>query len=172
MGLGNFAGTRFGRPAGIAGLGLFLVLIPVSSLAQFTSTQANSMRGAAALFMAFAILDALRQARRPGKEKSPYDQLWFDFRDLFGIVWAIRIQERLNEIADREDWASRLGTDGFDWRPDATDQQRERTLQRMDHALRWHLRRFVNPEWINERLTGTSAGSDESFVPRLPERPT
>jgi hypothetical protein len=166
MGLGNFAGTRFGRPAAIAGLGLSAVLVPASSLIAITPGRANLIRGAAAVLMALATLDALWLARRPGTEKSPYDQLWFDFRDLFGIVWAIRIQERINEIAGREDWASRLGTDGFEWDSKSTAEQRERTLERMDHALRWHLRRFVNPEWINRRLAQRPETANDQMSPR------
>jgi len=82
----------------------------------------------------------------------PFDRLWFDVLDHFGIVWARRLQERLNAVGRQQQWPAKLDIDGWHWQQSATDEQRAE----MEHACRWLLRRFVDPPWIDARL-GTTA---------------
>jgi len=42
------------------------------------------------------------------------DRVWRDFQDLFGIVWARRVQERFNDDARRQRLAVRLGMHGLE----------------------------------------------------------
>ncbi len=99
-------------------------------------------------------------------------RLWLDFRDDFGTIWGLRIAERINTSATRYDWKVTLRWHGFEqWRheqPTATvtegdnpapDEPVDRevsgeTLRAIESSMRVLLRRFVSPEWIDERLDG------------------
>jgi hypothetical protein len=86
--------------------------------------------------------------------RTPLDRLWRDFRDLFGIVWARRTQERFNEDARRMGLALRLGIDGFEHR-DGTAHTTNidlHSLAAAEASLRWLLQKFVEPAWIDRRL--------------------
>lgn len=152
MGCGNYAGTRFMFPAAFAGIAAILALAPLTNVWPWTNDWSLAVRVMAMVVMALALIDAIRQGMRPSEEDSPYDRVWLDFRDYFGIVWAIRMQERINDRAQKEGWSSRLGPFGFEWNLQNSPEELQRTRQLMEHALRWHLRRFVDPGWIDERL--------------------
>lgn len=53
-------------------------------------------------------------ADRPGRQvRAAHDALWFEFRDAFGLVWAMRLLERFNTVAQSSDWPWRLTWGGF-----------------------------------------------------------
>lgn len=151
MGVGNYQGTRYGLSALTIGLGLSLIVISVSNLIESSENPPILMRAIGALCVAAGVTHGLWQAGRPFIDESRFDRTWFDFRDLFGIVWSIRIQERINQIATIENWSVRLGPEGFHW-DEARPEERFRTEERLVHSLYWHLWRFVEPNWIAERL--------------------
>ena len=126
--------------------------------------------------MAITILSTRNSTRLAPQTR--FDRVWFDFFDTFGIVWGRRIQDRVNFIAQKENWPLRLELDGFvanegrapaevdplkldpsntSVKQPAMDQtaHEEFVAARMDHTLRWLLRRFVDPGWIDERLEST-----------------
>lgn len=98
-----------------------------------------------------------------------FNRLWFSFRDLYGLVWARRLQERINQIADRKKWPIRL--EWFGWterineRPAAhtSDDESAGTpasvvmtpavVEQIEQQQRWLLTRFVQPEWIDRHLS-------------------
>lgn len=43
----------------------------------------------------------------------PFERLWFWFRDAWGVVWALRIQERFNRNAELKGWRVRLSWFGL-----------------------------------------------------------
>lgn len=81
---------------------------------------------------------------------SPLDRLWLDFRDAFGVVWGLRVQQRVNQSAAMYQWKLRLDWHGFTPFENAT------ISPDIEKAVRDHLsnllRRFVSPSWIAERL--------------------
>ncbi len=86
----------------------------------------------------------------------PYDRLWLDFRDLFGLFWSLRLQERVNAVATASGWPLWLGWSGFrnpaSGRPlEQVDPAIEPTLRT---SMRGLLRRFVSGRWTAERLVG------------------
>jgi len=168
MGVGNYVGTRFTFPAVLAGMAVFFCLLPVTTLVELSPANRQFFRAAAGLLMGMAVLTAIRQGMREGSEESRFDRLWFDFRDMFGIVWSLRIQDRLNQTAEKEGWRCRLGPEGFEWDPRSLIHEREETEARLEHTLRWLLRRFVDPEWIETRLA-PAAVSHCTGLPKLPE---
>jgi hypothetical protein len=94
--------------------------------------------------------------------RTPLDRLWVDFRNTFGSFWALRVQERLNEAAQRYQWPLELTWSGWLPRQEKTESQTnpeslspevERQILAVFRGL---LRRFVNHAWMNERLADTS----------------
>jgi hypothetical protein len=86
-----------------------------------------------------------------------FDRLWNDVRDLFGIVWAKRLMDRVNDAAAQHAWPVRLGLDGFvPHDPSVPVVVEARVEAEIEHVLRWLLRRFADAEWIDARLPRTA----------------
>ena len=94
-------------------------------------------------------------ARSPhSRDAGKYDRLWLDFRDTFGLFWALRLQERVNAVAQTNGLPVWLSWSGL---RDATT---SRKINELDPAieptlrttLKGLLRRFVSGRWIAERL--------------------
>jgi hypothetical protein len=115
------------------------------------SVAPDAYRAAGTLLWLLAAVAAHRAARRSLPIDPGVDRLWSDFRNLFGIVWAHRLQERINAEAAREQWPVRLTPSGLVWQSEA-ESARAQALPRVEHILRWLLRRFVDDAWIAERL--------------------
>jgi hypothetical protein len=103
--------------------------------------------------------------RRKTVAANPYDVLWLDFRDSFGLFWSLRVQERINAAANQNGWNLELTWSGFGRKPEAPAKQNEQdpslALQAsmanpaLRTALKGLLRRFVSHEWIAARLGST-----------------
>jgi hypothetical protein len=107
-----------------------------------------------ALILASLSVAAARKPRSSATRK--YDRLWLDFRDLFGLFWALRLQERVNAVASTNEWRFVLGWRGFVGRTNSEsiagiDETIKRTLRT---SLKGLLRRFVSGRWIAERIAG------------------
>lgn len=153
MGMGNYLPTRYGLCAVLAAVAECLVVAPVSETAPPVDVPPESLRLWGTTALALAVLWGERQSRRLTLAPSPWDRVWFDFRDAFGIVWARRVCDQLNQRAEVEQWPWRLTDDGFRPFPAVpSDVPLPPADPRVEHALRWHLRRFVDPEWIDRRL--------------------
>ena len=107
------------------------------------------------LGFAIAALIAMFTLRKPDRSKMRVEnQVWLDYRDMFGGMWALRIRERINVTAKINDWDLRLEWDGFTAAdgtplPDILPAETQRTL----HLNFWNLmRKFVNQSWIDQRL--------------------
>lgn len=154
MGLGNYVGTRFSLSAILLGIAVACIVGPLGSeagesIARLPMSRfwATACLGAAALLAAFT-----RATAHP--VPSSLDRVWIDFRNLFGVVWSKRLIERVNDTAQREGWPARMEMHGIVWHADhVTAEQQAWTRQRVEHTLRWLLRRFVDPEWIDRRLS-------------------
>lgn len=78
------------------------------------------------------------------------DASWVLFQDLYGLVWARRIQERVNQFASRENWSVLLTHAGF---RDANGMEpSDEDLEKPRDALRWVLSRFADDQWLAEKL--------------------
>lgn len=155
MGLGNYAPTRYGLSAALAGIAACCVAAPLSEAAPPLPVTPDALRRAAVTALALAVLLADRQARLPSAASTPLVRLWTDFRNTFGVVWARRIADRINHRAASENWTWRLGDDGFHPLDPAAPDSAGATPEcdpRIEQALRWQLDRHVTADWIDRRL--------------------
>lgn len=151
MACGNYLGTRFWLPTALYAVGEFLLAAPVTEW-ENDALGSPPVRLAAFGCWAGAVAIAWLIGRRSPPVRNRFDQIWLAFRNAYGIVWAVRVLQRVNERAQQEDWAARLHSSGFAWDPDADSERRAQTEQRIEHTLRWLLRRFVDDVWLDEAL--------------------
>jgi hypothetical protein len=158
MGAGNYLATRVALPALLAAVAMLLVPVSMSSL--HGAPDPSRARPLATILLSAAVWGAVLGLRKSPRAERPagptsFEELWNDFRDLYGIVWARRVLDRVNATAFQEDWPVRLQLNGFV----PVDASRSLLLTpeqsgQIEHTLRWLLRRFADPEWIDERITG------------------
>ncbi len=156
MGAGNYLGLKFSLPALLWMAGLFLLVLPLcpATAGWLPGTQTGRVCGSLCLAAAGWIADRRVVSRERQHSGPPLDRVWAGFRDLFGIVWARRVQERFNDEAVRKGLAVRLGIHGLEnpagrVPPGGFD---EPSLAAAETLLRWHLQKFVEPCWIDARL--------------------
>ncbi|MGZ0164153.1 MAG: hypothetical protein ACKVII_09565 [Planctomycetales bacterium] len=158
---GNYFGTRYTMSTLYYAAAIVLVVAPMSVAAPDFFPERSMARFMAALGFLLAIGEASsRSNAAPNDEISRFDVLWFDFMDSFGMVWAKRVMDRVNESARHEKWTMQLELHGFV--PLAESPSAEellRTEERIEHTFRWLLKRFVDPEWIDARLQTSTVGN-------------
>lgn len=180
MGIGNFCGTRFTLPALLYGMSILGIVVSMSAIAPAGLIDRSSIRFWCSCLMVLALGLCATSTRPPASNE--LDQLWFDFFDTFGIVWGRRIQDRVNFQIHKEQLPVHLELDGFRWEdssqiqldlqiptsgqsilsPLPSSRQRPKgalTEARIEQILRWLLRRFVNPSWIDRRLKSNTNNS-------------
>lgn len=158
MGAGNYLGLAHTISASLWMAGLALVVLPLCPATNGPLLDVWSGRAGGTCCLAAAGWIADRQAARrrlANDSRLPFNRAWSDFRELFGIVWSKRIQERFNEEARGKGLTLRLGFEGLE---DASggrssDSFDAASLAAAEASLRWHLQKFVDPEWIDQRLT-------------------
>jgi hypothetical protein len=150
MGFGNFMATRRMIPAILMALAVCTLLWAAGE--PIGSATATQRRFLAVVFAMGASQISRHHLPVAIAEGTGWNKAWQDFRDLFGIVWSSRLAERINSQAARENWPVRLMRSGF---VDASTGEAVDVLNaepRADQAMRWLLRRFVDEEWIDERV--------------------
>jgi hypothetical protein len=155
----NFVPTRFWLAALLAAAGQVVAMSPHLALIRRPLVAQSSSAGL--LLCIVGLVAAWHASRRQAAALVAYDRLWLDFRDTFGLFWALRVQERVNAAARQFGWEFELAWAGFVRRADgqrleAIDPAIERTLRT---TLRGLLRRFVSGDWIAERLGEESSQS-------------
>ena len=172
MGLGNYLGTRFASSAVLVLAALFLVLAPMAALHWSWLPGIEVGRTFATLLLSAAA--GLAAIPRPDSAGEPLDRVWHDFRDAFGLVWSQRLQVRFNEMARHAPWPLRLEVGGFVAHRDFAGQHPEAAghgqilpadWAAAESGLRWLLRRFVDPEWIDRRLHRAATMNDPGASP-------
>jgi hypothetical protein len=156
MGAGNYIGLRFSLSAFLWIAGNLLIVLPLcpATAGWAPASPTGPDCGALCLIAAGWLADRQVARRNSRRVRLPLDGVWSDFRDLFGIVWARRVQERFNEEARRSGAAARLGMHGLEdaaGNPFAGDVE-PTALAAAETSLRWLLQKFVEPAWIDARL--------------------
>jgi hypothetical protein len=145
----NYLPTRNGLASLLFAAGQGLALsehLPLSGRTPFPGQHvAGLLLGCAALLL-------LRG--QPETVSRDENRLWLDFRDTFGLFWALRLQERVNFVAQTSNWPVVLTWGGL------RDRQTGQAIQQVDSAIEANLqttmkgllRRFVSGRWIADRL--------------------
>ncbi len=162
---GNYFGTRYTMSTFYYAVSIVLLVVPMSVASPDFFPERSTARFIASLGFLLAISETNRRSKaEPDDEISRFDVLWFDFMDSFGMVWAKRVMDRVNESARHEKWAMHLELHGFVPVAEApvadspSADELLRTEERIEHTFRWLLKRFVDPEWIDARLRVPTAG--------------
>jgi hypothetical protein len=148
----NYIPTRYWLAALLAATGQVTALTPYLALIHRPVVPHAELAGLT-LFVS-SLVAAWMASRRATQAVNPYDHLWLDFRDSFGLFWGLRVQERVNAAAQQSGWGLELSWRGFVWRTNGTHSAKiEATNEPAVRSnLKGLLRRFVSNEWIAERL--------------------
>jgi hypothetical protein len=175
VGTGNYLPTVQLIPIGSTwvGVGMLLAVCFPSNWDRSASADVVTL-----LFMNIGLAVAWLIARRRRRAARGMQRLWNDFRDAYGLVWGVRVFERLNVAARRHGWPVEFAWRGifvkgwagddstplartlFQWNaPHWDNLESEEPLERLDPDVRRRirrelqalLRRFVSPAWIAER---------------------
>ncbi len=141
MGLGNYLLIpRWTASALFYGGAIAFIVLPLTTFIELSPR----WHLAAYPCLGLSALAGWLTSRNRQTHPDPLDQTWCEFRDRFGLVWAVRIKERVNATAEKERWCSRLEMQGFRRiEADGTLSEQETGI-RAEHTLRWLLRRFVD----------------------------
>lgn len=168
VGVVNYLPTRFAAASllyGGAQATLFWAYLPFGSATSVAHQTAYGLGlFVAALFMAAWSTGrnwraALHERERRDDHLTGLNYVWREFRDWFGLVWGLRIIERVNASAAMYGWNLRLDWHGLHaTKPDgaadnaSSDTVPEAQVVALEQSLRTLLRRFVSREWIDRRL--------------------
>jgi hypothetical protein len=155
-GVTNYAPTRYGPATAVLALGF------AAEFAGLTRSGDAILAGGRlwSVFpwlLAVAIWTAEGRSRRGREGTSGLERSWFWFRDHWGVVWALRVQERFNCSAEALRWPIRLGWDRV--APASGDGSGSIDLPIAAEAtFQSLLRRFAEPE----RIEAASSRSEAS----------
>jgi hypothetical protein len=148
VGTVNYLPTRFVGPACCFGAAQFLAAQEFLPFAMpLTSTPWAVLGLLVAAFSIASFLVCRGCALPPG-----LDRVWRDFRDAYGLVWGVRIAERLNASALKHGWPVEFTWGGMLVKSESGTLDDE-LRHRIERELRSHLRRFVSHDWIARRLS-------------------
>lgn len=149
MGAGNYLGTRFAISTVLFALGEGGIMITCLGGTFPSEGQTAWIRAISLLVLECAVLSAFLRRKSAANQPHPVNRLWNDFRNTFGLVWALRLVERINAYALQEHWTIRMTWDGF---PENAEGQLAADEAQVQAACRWMFRRFVDDDWITARL--------------------
>ena len=112
MGSGNFLGTRFATSAVLLLIGSLEIFLSCSGWNILPEIDKPSQRLSAVNLLQLAVLLPFLQSTRH-ESRHRVNRLWDDFRNFFGLVWALRMVERINALAVQQRWTIRLSLEGF-----------------------------------------------------------
>jgi hypothetical protein len=155
VGASNYLPTRYAIPSLLAAAGQAILVwrqLPWGGgSAENTAIDWMPVLGLGLLATAAAVA-AFGWPWKLDTAREPIERLWRDFCDQFGVVWGLRVAERINTTAVQHGWEVRLtwrGVTRADGSPLVSPPPAE-----LEQALRPLLSRFVSADWIERRLRG------------------
>lgn len=147
VGLTNYALTKFGFPALLATLGQGFLLLPHLPILGKELEHHYSIGG---MLISAAIGVAWWQTQNVPSHGG-WSLVWTEFRNAFGLVWGLRVMERVNSTAKLCSWANELMWFGFTEQENENDASQAKEREEVERAMRTLLRRFVSSDWIERR---------------------
>jgi hypothetical protein len=150
-GVTNFLPTRYGLAALSLGAGLVLEFLGLTRTG-WTAEARAAVWSTVAWSLALGWWLAEWSNRRPSLGRNSLERLWLWFRDHWGVVWALRIQERFNRSAELSRWPARLTWFGLVPAFPATTAAPVESPEQAEAVLRGLIRRFVAAERVDALL--------------------
>ena len=126
-------------------------------MAPFLSTTVAALPDSSAPLVGLALIAASyalpMRARDAQVNAEGLNRAWLDFRDAYGLVWSLRVAERMNASAAMYSWPVQLGWQGFHNREPSSGPVVAPAA--VEESLRTLLRRFVSAAWIDARIDNT-----------------
>lgn len=154
MGVGNYLGTRYWPSAVLYFMGTFMLFSSCTGWNWVPDADWCRRWGV------WLLIAAAFPGRRSAEKAHPANRVWNDFRNSFGMVWGLRMVERINALAVQEGWTIRLNYAGF---PENEAGKLSSNETEVTAASRWLFRRFVDQAWIDERLGPETDASQSRF---------
>ena len=161
VGVTNYLPTRYGMAAACLGLALILEYVGLTR-----ADWPAARRAVVWEWVAWAFALSVWVARR-STDRAPaapgFDGLWFWFRDHWGVVWALRNQDRFNRTAELAGWPVRLSWYGLE--PVAgLESGRELGIPaEAETTFRGLIRRFAEA-WRLDQARGSAANKPANSV--------
>ena len=155
VGVTNYLPTRFGPAAAWLTLGFGLEFLGLTR-DDWPASRRAGLWAWSSWSMAVAGWSAWRCGGQASSARDDLERLWLWFRDLWGVVWALRVQERFNRTAESKGWPLRLGWFGLEPVDGAAAGQGADGSPEAEAAFRGLIRRFARPERIAEVLAATT----------------
>jgi hypothetical protein len=111
LGLVNYLPTRFAAAAVLLAAGQVVALSPYLELVHRPLFENAPLVGL--VLVVGALLAAWIAARWQRSAANELVRLWLEFRDAFGLLWGLRLQERINAVAKQNGWSVELTWGGF-----------------------------------------------------------
>jgi hypothetical protein len=114
----NYLPTRFAIAALLLAAGQIVSLAPYLAVIHRPLFEGGPLVGL--VLVVGALLAGWVAGQRDASTANELDRTWLDFRDAFGLLWGLRLQERINAVAQQSGWDVDLTWRGF--RSQATGQ--------------------------------------------------
>jgi len=169
MGAGNYFGTRYTIPILLYAISAFLLLGSYSVDVAILTAHKDAVLRIATLLYTASLIVAILLTRQPASTQQteqpaefpkllqqrfqPWNRLWNEYANLYGIVWEKRFRDRYNQMCRQYNLEVELQHDGLHVTSEAVTDDRVATImERVEHNFRWLLRRFVDASWIERQL--------------------
>jgi hypothetical protein len=147
-GVSNYLPTRYGPAALWLAAGFVLEYLGLSR-SDWAAARRGVLWSAVPWTLAVAVWVAEGRSRRRAGAGSGLEATWLWFRDHWGVVWALRVQERFNRTAVSARWPFRLSWYGV-VPADAGPGPAPSVPEEAEATLKGLLRRFAQPARIDE----------------------
>jgi hypothetical protein len=146
-GVTNYLPTRYGLAAAWLGIGFACEYLALTR-SSLRLNQGARLWSVFPWVLAVSAWTAWWSVDRAGRARVGLDATWLWFRDHWGVVWALRLQERFNRTAESLGWPWRLGWYGLIPGRATGDGDTGRASAAAETTLLGLLRRFADPERI------------------------
>jgi hypothetical protein len=164
VGVTNYLPTRFGAAAAWLALGFLLEYLGLTR-SDWPAQRRALLWSWVSWTLAACLWTAHFQAQRVPAARTRLERLWFWFRDLWGVVWALRILDRFHRTAELKAWPLRLGWFGLEPADRSSTDPLPAVPPEAEAAFRGLIRRFAEPWRLDQVLASDVASSCDQAEP-------
>jgi hypothetical protein len=146
-GVTNYLPTHYGPSAAVLGAGFALEFFGLTQRELVPPSRGLIWSLVPWVFVVAALWIDLLPHRT---SRSPLETLWFWFRNHWGVVWGLRVQERFNRSAEAQGWPMRLSWHEVVFQG---EEPPEESLESAVITLKSLLRRFAEPARMDQAMS-------------------